>query len=343
MLCRFSATGQFSTAACLVGLAVPGLQATPSRVPEAPFTVALVNGQPITERMFKHMLRRFRAEVIGEFSPPALDSAFWDTPVRGRTPRDVLKKRALAECIRIGVQLQMASREGLLEHPEFDAIMAELPIENQRRREAQRGGQVIYGPTQFTEDTYFSYRFSNLLIRLKERLGAQELAPSRQDLKRAYEREITSRHRPDAIVVQRIFVPALPSKEAARLRAQELQKSLGTGAHFDALALANNPADIPLELSLGASKGRKGSDPILVREAGRLQPGQISRTFEAEGGFNILKCTSRKPFSQRSPEEVLPILRRKLIDQAYEALVDRQIRGARVRKNPKSWDSLGVE
>jgi len=317
----------------------------PVRAAEAPAPAALVNGQPISERMIKHMLRHFRADVIREFAPPTLGPEFWNTPVRGRVPREVLKNRALAECIRVEVQLQWASQNNLLDHPTFDALMDELPLENARRAEALKANQVVHGPIQFTEDTYFAHRFSNLQIRLKEVLGKRELAPSQLDIKQAYDREMASPQRPDAITVLRIFVPSSPPRKTAEATLQNIQKDLKAGAPFEEVARRYNPEGFSMEFSIGASRSRKSSplDPALVREARRLKAGQTSEVFEAGDGFNVLKCASRTSPPRKSLEEIQPGLQLKLIDQRYKALLEQRIRKAAVRKNQRALNAVPVE
>lgn len=305
-------------------------------------TVAQVDGQPITERLFRHTLQRTRSEVLREFAPQALGPAFWSTPVKGRIPGEVLKDRTLSECVRIEIQLRLAHEKGLLQHPGFDAILDELPLENQRRARAIQAGQVVHGPSQFTEQTYFAYRFSNLQIRLKELLGAKELAPDPTELKRAFSRAQISGGTTRRRVMQQIRIPALPAETAGR-RLREIQDALREGQDFETVARRFNAPETPLEIVLAAPKGRKPRDPELLRHAQALAPGQTSPAFTSRGQIVILKCASRGAGPRRSMEEAEPALRRNLIDQAYTAMVEERIRRAVVKKNPKVWKALKME
>ena len=304
--------------------------------------VAQVNGQPITERLFRHILQRTRSEVLREFAPQALGPGFWSTPVKGRIPGEVLKNYTLSECVCIEIQIRLAHEKGLLQHPGCDAILDELPLENQRRARAIQAGQVIHGPSQFTEQTLFTYRFSNLQIRLKEILGAKELAPDPMELKRAYSRAQVPGKTNRRLTMQQIRIPALPAVTAGR-RLREIQDALREGQDFEAVARRFNAPETPLEIVLAAPKGRKPRDPELLRRAEPLAPGQTSPAFTSRGQLVILRCTSRGASPRRSMEDAEPALRRSLIDQAYTAMVEERIRRAVVKKNPKVWKALQIE
>ena len=53
--------------------------------------------------------------------------------------------------------LKYAEKYGLIESAEYQDLEDQLEKENDRRKKALEQGEVIYGPTQYTMETYIKY------------------------------------------------------------------------------------------------------------------------------------------------------------------------------------------
>ncbi|MCX7708971.1 MAG: right-handed parallel beta-helix repeat-containing protein [Clostridia bacterium] len=140
--------------------------------------VARVSGYPVYARELRQRMEGRRADVYGYILNKygAQDSEnFWRTSFDGEIPGEIVKKAAMEESIRIKVQQILARENGILKDDSYLAFLNELEKENERRKDAIKGKQIIYGPEEYGEAEFFSYAFSNMVIRLKEKLNKNEL------------------------------------------------------------------------------------------------------------------------------------------------------------------------
>lgn len=140
--------------------------------------VAKVNGYPIYNEEFQQRVNEKKAEVFNYFSKKykVEDSrTFWSTSFEGEVPNEMVRKKAFDECIRIKVQQIWAKDQGLIKDISYRTFLKDLKTENRRRTKALKNNEIIYGPEQYGEVEYFSYRFINLVIKLKEKLSEKEL------------------------------------------------------------------------------------------------------------------------------------------------------------------------
>lgn len=75
------------------------------------------------------------------------------------------------QLVKAKVQQIEAKKYGILDDTSYDAFLSKLKQENERRSAALAKGQIIYGPTQYTEQMYYGYVLSNIAIQLKKALA----------------------------------------------------------------------------------------------------------------------------------------------------------------------------
>ena len=49
----------------------------------------------------------------------------------------------------------------------YDGFVQNLMLENERRQQAIKKNQVVFGPAQYTEETYFEYVMGNTALAVK--------------------------------------------------------------------------------------------------------------------------------------------------------------------------------
>lgn len=86
---------------------------------------------------------------------------FWDTPTKGKTPRQKLEEVALEECIHIKAEQMLSLQFGLEEDISYERFLHNFKEENKKRNKMILGGQVVYGPMQYTLEQYYAYTNSN--------------------------------------------------------------------------------------------------------------------------------------------------------------------------------------
>jgi len=132
---------------------------------------------------------------------------FWNSTSVGESPAQLLRKKALNEAIEIKIQQQLAREIGLIKDISYKAFLEDYKNENLRRKGDIINHKVIYGPTQLTEENYFNYLFSNVVLRLKQELYRRKFNHTEAQLRLLYENEKDSLYKlPDLLVVRRINI-----------------------------------------------------------------------------------------------------------------------------------------
>ena len=168
-----------------------GLFADACEYPPDTALVATVNGEPVIVREFLLIAERARTGIIRYYRVNykiGYGEDFWNMNIDRQTPGDLLKQRTLDTLVSIKIQQSLAYQFGLIADPNYKMFLDDFAAENKRRLEAKNAGKVIYGPVQYTEEVYFNYIFSNMVIRLKDILGREVFKINDGLLMDAYEK-----------------------------------------------------------------------------------------------------------------------------------------------------------
>jgi hypothetical protein len=152
--------------------------------------VAFIDNEPVYHREFLQIAGNERASVIRDFRIKAqfeYTSDFWDKQFDNTTPAEVLKKRTLNILVKIKIQQILAKKQGLTDDITYTGFLSSFNKENQRRLNAGKNGQVIYGPVQYNENGYYNYVFTNLVNQLKNTMADKDLGISEESLLRQYQ------------------------------------------------------------------------------------------------------------------------------------------------------------
>lgn len=156
--------------------------------------VVKVNGEAVTARELSRHMSWNKAYVITYFKDEydaEVDSDFWNRSYGDTTPNEYLREYTLKQLVRYKVEQQLAVSYGLMgkEETTYKSFLKKLEEENNSRSGKAQNGEIVYGVTQYTESTYFSYVYSNMQLRLQDMLSekGEPLYVSDEDLKKWYE------------------------------------------------------------------------------------------------------------------------------------------------------------
>lgn len=153
-------------------------------------TVATVDKTPIALGEFQRALLRNRARIYDYFYTTygVHDSpSFWISRYGSETPISLLRALALEECVRIKLQQMLAQRQGIIDDISEAGFLQQLEQENRTRAERVQNQQPIYGPLVYTDETYFTKHFADMVTASEQQI-AQDLAMSDADLEALYRR-----------------------------------------------------------------------------------------------------------------------------------------------------------
>ena len=158
----------------------------------APDIVATVNGEPVSATELTARMPEYRAAVVQYFlnnHQADYTKDFWNTAYDGKTPSEMLIEKAMDDLVRIKLQQILARENNMLEDISYAAFLEQWQQENTRRQTAVNNGQVVYGPVQFSEQMYYRYYLSKLILELKHKLAENGLNVSDNNLKQYFEEE----------------------------------------------------------------------------------------------------------------------------------------------------------
>ncbi len=149
--------------------------------------IGIIQGIAITKEEIQREMRKYRAEVYGFVSREnkiknTAANAFWSASTADGTKTiDLLRQKAIDSLVAIKVQEKMLTERNLWPYSNYQEFLTDLKNYNANRRQMAANGQILYGPIEFDEQTFFDYRFHNALIQLKQRLVAENIITITQD------------------------------------------------------------------------------------------------------------------------------------------------------------------
>ena len=158
--------------------------------------VATVDGEPIVFAELKLVAGNIRSEIISYFyntySAEQTDD-FWNRDFNGETPNLRLYSHVLEEAVRIKTEQLMMREYSIAEDLSYQTFCDAFTAENKRRAKALKNDEIIYGPKQYTEISYFEYLHNNRLLKLKAAInkklsGSNELDYSGENFDAEYQK-----------------------------------------------------------------------------------------------------------------------------------------------------------
>lgn len=331
-----------------------------NRLSEQPESVivAYVDGEPIyAGELQKSMEKERHAVAMYYYHEHGLEETpgFWTSRYEGETPDERLRMKALQNVVRMKQQQMMARSKGLIEDISYPAFLKNLTKENERRKEAVKKNEVIYGPLQYTEEAYFEYMTANLLIQLQSRLEGAEIPLTEPLLKQYYDTIKEEYYKgEDAVQVYKIRISYIgkdgainpEKKERARELIREAQVRLEQGESFAALAEQLNETEEERSsyglqvFDRSTAREDQMSGGVLRQEAMKLAAGGTSGIIETNNALYLLYCMNRLPAEAQPFDQVRQDVKNKYMSDRYTELVDKKTREASVEIRQALFDEV---
>ncbi|KRE36567.1 peptidyl-prolyl cis-trans isomerase [Paenibacillus sp. Soil724D2] len=322
--------------------------------------VAFIDQEPISQKEFAFFLDQQRASVYDYFKQKygAGDSpSFWSDSFGGEVPMNKAKQQAMDQLVKAKVQQIEAKKYGILDDTSYDAFLSRLKQENERRNAALAKGQIIYGPTQYTEQMYYGYVLSNMAIQLKKALAEKSWQITDSDLQNYYDQiKNTVFRNPAPVRLQKLGLFFSDGKgnidegkkTAALSRLEQVVRELKSGKTLnEEIALLKNVASFRIDADEQTFDGTfKRADyqryGTIIQTADKLDSGQTSDIFEFDGAYYLIKLLEREDRGIKDFESVKNDVREEYLDSKYEDTVSEWARQAEVTINHNVYDRLKV-
>lgn len=325
------------TIGCLAAILALVLILTHFNYPSGDEVVATVNGMDITAEELEQHMSQNKAYVITYFQEKynaTVDSSFWDKEYDGVTPYSYLRQTALDELTKYKIEQKLAVDHGLLKQEDmsYKAFLKQLEEENETRKQKIANGEVVYGASSYTKESFFGYTYSNLQLKLQEVMSKENepLFISDDDLKKWYDSQDSEEYISyDKLALQVYSV----SEDQDRSVLNEIKQCFERGESADDIK-SQYPnvtfSDMTLDDDNAASIQKE--DPELFELVYALQEGQVSNVISDHGAYVLFKCVTRQKGGVRDFKTYKDGLRKDYIQQAYTDYIDKLVEQAEVKK-----------
>ncbi len=266
--------------------------------------VATVNGEPIVLKELK---------LIEQQNKTTSDLSFHN-------------EKAIENAILIKLQQQLGKQLKLVDDISYSGFQKDFSAENNRRLLALKRNELFYGPTRLTEENYYNYRLTNLVIGIKKTLAEKEFNVSEQNLKTFYESIKDSLFKlPDYLKVQR-FEIYFNNKTETNHQPEIIRKiqSLLNTKKFNLIELNNrfkNVAEIKSHIQVFDSSDTEkmeGEERAEVEnQIANIKAGQFSLISKQNISFCFYQILQQISMGHRNFESVKNSVKARYIDILY--------------------------
>jgi len=131
---------------------------------------------------------------------------------------------------------------------------------------------------------------------------------------------------PEKVQIKRILIKAGNDKDAARIKANEVQQDVSDDpAQFKSLAQEHSQGPYARrggDLGFVGKKGKPGVDQAVIDAAFALEKGEVSEVIETEDGFHIIYVPNKRERVERTFEQMKGSVLRKVKSDRYNDLHD---------------------
>lgn len=238
-----------------------------------------VNSIVIPPKITEAFKNEIRSSVFSELSQKYAvtdTSDFWSRKFPEGTAEEILTDRANQKAIEYTIKLQLCIGEF-----DYNTILTAFRDENERLRQAQAKGEVIYGNTQYTLSSYLSY-----ILAENERQYKSHYSFTDSELMDIYEKNKDNYKLDDIVTVKRVSFPFY-AKGQFDENLYYTQKDM---AH----AFAVSP-DFTNAAEHTFTYEDSKAFPNTYRYAMEIHEGTVSELICDEASFEIIYCTKRTP------------------------------------------------
>lgn len=320
--------------------------------------VFLVNQEPVSKKEYTLFFNKNISVILDYFREEhgVKDHPdFWNTRFEGENPLEECRELTLMELTDIKIQQMIAKEYGIVNAIHYSDFLKEYHKENARRERAIAKGEVIYGPQQYDEWSFYQYQFSNMVNKLLALLGEKSFKPGEDEIVDYYERNKNSSQlrNPSSILTRIVNIPYVGTdgkadakrKEEAREKLEEMRRLVLEGSDFKEIAgsfVDRNDSFAYQERVFDEKSAREDSRlrKALRELAEELDAGQISQVTDMGLGFTLMLCIEKKETGHKPLKEVREFVRSEIIREKYRKMVDERVKNASISIQRKEYEKI---
>lgn len=285
--------------------------------------VMQIAGQDVVKAEYQMILAGYVAEVKQQYDTDTANRKdFWTAGQEGERPLDQIMQLAEDDLTGKKVAAQLVKESNPTAVTDYLSIVAQMEGENDRRRDAEENGEVVYGLTSFGVREYYNYVYAQIEHEAVESLKQQQ-DTSEEELRQIYEENLQEYTSDVGVKVLVVEMPA----ETGMEKAVQVAETLKTDT--DVTALTDRYPDVSFyELamsSLDTQEGRNGAYIERWLTASAMQPGEVCTPFAIGEKLVVMRCLERSDHVVQPFEDVKGVLKDTVqTNLAYEEIDSRK-------------------
>ncbi|MBP2000071.1 hypothetical protein J2Z69_001090 [Paenibacillus shirakamiensis] len=276
--------------------------------------VASVNGIPVEQEEFS-LIKQLTERIV---------------PNSGGTAN----QKVLDQLVKLKVAEQIAVQYGLLQDSSYAAFLAEFNQENERRANAIKNKEPIYGPTQYSKLAFYDYRNSVMMNALQSTWSKQNMNINEQQLVDYYnqQREALAKKQ-DTIQMYTIIQPKSMGKQAKQNMYDYQQKANSSKAFTDLFQQLESKKGIAKVETIQEDNYKEISKyrSEFYDRVNELPVGKISQVIEEPESYALVMITARQPGGYKSLAEIREEVIQRYTDACFASFLEQQVKKANVQ------------
>lgn len=271
--------------------------------------VMKVNGEPVWEEEFSFLLKANRVSLLSQ-----IQEEYGEEAAAGEQQEALLREACKELVISHKVQQQLAVSLGVVDSFDFYDLQKQMEQKNADNQQAVKDGKPVYGLMKYDLQQYYSYAYSNAVLRSKELLAQGELKPGEDEIKAYYEaNKETEFARVDQFAY--LLISGDKTEEVAGLigRMEGMTREELEAFCREHPQLTLEQAEVDAESFRTLAKTSENLSNALLA----LEAGESSGLIDDSGSYRLLYCISRTDSGIEPLEEVRQNIENTLVDHSY--------------------------
>lgn len=298
-----------ATAVVLAAALALGAWALFFRTPQRQW-VMKVNGEPVWEEEFDFLLQSNQTTLLSQ-----VKEQYGEEAANGEDQEALLRQACRSLAVSQKVRLQLAVSLGVLESSDFYDLQSEMQQKNQENQQAVEEGKPVYGLLTYDFQQYYSYAYSNAVLRSKEMLEQGELKPSEEEIETYYEAN------------KETLFAKVDRFSYLLISGEKSDKTVGLFDQMQGMTqeeledFCQEHPELTLEKAEVDDEGFRTlsrTSETVANALLTLESGQASGLLDDSGKYRMLYCVSRTDAGAEPMEDVRPNIISALVDQKYE-------------------------
>lgn len=303
--------------------------------------VLYLGEEPVSEQEYKMLAEEYSNEIYMQYSTDQVNSSdFWETEIEGTAPWKRLDEIIQEELVhnytikRLGVELCVT------EDYTYQDLLESGEEENDSRSETVKEDDgVVYGVTDFDEQTYYKYWYSNLETQVVNSLIDTGDTVAEEECREYYDANLQKFSYSPGVTV---LYAEIPSSDNEQETADRICKAMENAESASDLADISEDVEVQqLELnSLDTQEGMSGVYSYRWQIAAHMQTGEIFGPYEDNGQLCVMKCIERTEKGSLDFETVKSQIERYLQVETAQKTIEEEQEKTTVRKGNISPEDI---